>query len=103
MQLPLSFSAVAVILGVIVGLLGFLPLFIASRRVTPASGEGSMVVGLASVMVSLISMFVFLLVFWAAFPDEILYFGISAISAFLAAIAVYAVVVLMWLSRSKTR
>lgn len=87
-------SAVAIILGIIAGAIGFIPIFVAirlSRRSTSTSVMSAAACGLLGSFVSLVVVVVELLLCSKLAHDVLLPFGISELLALIVVTAIYVV------------
>ncbi|NTU88902.1 MAG: hypothetical protein HGA54_03215 [Actinobacteria bacterium] len=84
-----DFTFAASACGVLFGLIGFAPLYIASRVITPAIKSGAMALGLVSVGLSLVLMIGAVLVCSVIAPGALLSFGVFTALAFLVATGIF--------------
>ena len=91
MLLPSLGHGLMFVVGVIAGLLGFLPMFHAVMRSRGTSSDPDVGAGLASVLVSFAFLWAFELVVWLLVEDELIAASVGMLVGFLAMWGVLAV------------
>lgn len=84
-------TTAAILLGLLIGLVGFLPMFAVGVVKNQFIREYSVQVGIVAIGFSLILMFVAFLVCSRVAPDSLLAFSLSAILALLVLTAIFAI------------
>ena len=83
---------IAIALGIVGGIVGIVPFLVARSRIKAKlkkDGTGSIIIGMAAIIISFVIMIVEILVFSLFDPENLLPFAISAIIVFLLAIGAY--------------
>lgn len=88
-----------IVAGILCGIIGFLPLYAAIRKVTPATQASLALIGIASIVFSFAFLFISIVVVYKVAPEHVLPFFVAVVAAFLVCIVVCAV----WVRRRNSR